>query len=103
MLSWIVSSSILILLMMALRAVIRDRVSPRLRYALWLLVLVRLLLPVSLGSTRLSVLNAVETAEAARGGAYADTVLPHTSAVVFLSAARKGLTDLSSCSPMTSR
>ena len=45
MLSWIVSSSILILLMMALRAVIRDRVSPRLRYALWLLVLARLLLP----------------------------------------------------------
>ena len=68
MLSWSISSAILILLVMALRAVIKDRVSPRLRYALWLLVLVRLLVPVSLGSTPISVLNAVETAETAVRG-----------------------------------
>lgn len=60
MLNWMVSSSLLILLVLALRAVLKNRVSPRLRYALWLLVLVRLLVPGSLGSTHLSVLNAVE-------------------------------------------
>ncbi len=86
MLSWSISSAILILLVMALRAVIKDRVSPRLRYALWLLVLVRLLVPVSLGSTPISVLNAVATAETAvRGEAQVDTgltapVYPATSA-----------------------
>lgn len=60
MFSWIISSSILILLVMFLRIIVKDRVSPRLRYALWLLVLLRLLIPGNLGSTPLSVLNAFQ-------------------------------------------
>ena len=58
MIEWIITSSALILLVLLLRAVIKDRVSPRLRYALWALVLVRLLAPVSLWESPASVLNA---------------------------------------------
>ena len=58
MIEWIVTSSALILLVLLLRAVIKDRVSPRLRYALWALVLLRLLIPVSLWESPASVLNA---------------------------------------------
>ena len=48
MIEWIVTSSVLILLVLLLRLLVRDRVSPRLRYALWGLVLLRLVIPVSL-------------------------------------------------------
>ena len=47
MLEWIVSSSALILLVLIVRALGKNRLSCRMRYALWLLVLVRLLVPVS--------------------------------------------------------
>ena len=59
MIDWMVSASVLILAVVVLRRVLRGRVSPRLQYALWALVLVRLLLPVSFGTTRISVLNTV--------------------------------------------
>ncbi len=58
---WILSSSVLIVCVLALRRMLRGHASARLRYALWLLVLVRLLLPVQLGQTALSVQNAVPT------------------------------------------
>lgn len=45
---WIVSSCVLILAVLALRAALGKRISARLRYALWLAVLVRLLVPVQL-------------------------------------------------------
>ena len=54
------SSSVLILAVLCVRALAGGRVPMRLRYALWLPVLVRLLLPVSLPGSPLSVLNAVE-------------------------------------------
>lgn len=54
---WIVSSSALILAVALLRRALRGRISPRLQYALWGLVLLRLLLPVQLGSSGLSVDN----------------------------------------------
>lgn len=56
---WIVSSSVLILVVIALRYVLRGKLSLRMQYALWLLVLVRLLVPVSFGASDLSVMNAV--------------------------------------------
>ena len=43
MIEWVVSSCILILAVIALRYLLRGRISLRLQYALWLLVLARLL------------------------------------------------------------
>lgn len=59
MMEWIVSSSALIAVVIALRYLLRGKISLRMQYALWLLVLVRLLVPVSFGKSNLSVLNAV--------------------------------------------
>jgi beta-lactamase regulating signal transducer with metallopeptidase domain len=67
MIEWIVTSSILIVIVIALRYIFRGRISPRILYALWALVLVRLLVPVSFGKTGVSVLNALP--EAAERGA----------------------------------
>jgi beta-lactamase regulating signal transducer with metallopeptidase domain len=64
MIEWVVSSCILILAVIALRYLLRGRISLRLQYALWLLVLARLLLPVSFGSTDISVMSVVEKAPA---------------------------------------
>lgn len=59
MIAWVVSSSLLIVLVLALRALLKDRLSPRLRYALWLLVLLRLLIPGTLSRSPVSVQNAL--------------------------------------------
>lgn len=74
-----VTSGVVILVVIALRYLLRGKISPRVQYALWALVLARLLLPVSLGSTGLSVMNAVEPA-AVRGEALAATVVGRTGA-----------------------
>ncbi len=63
MTEWIVSSSILILIVAALRRLLRGKVSLRVQYCLWALVLVRLLVPVSFGSSEISVLNALNAPE----------------------------------------
>ncbi len=63
MLEWAVTSSVLILAVLLLRQCLKGKVSLRLQYGLWALVLLRLLIPVSFGSTAVSVLNAVERAE----------------------------------------
>ena len=62
MTGWIVSSSVLIGLVLLVRALVRGRISLRLQYALWLLVLVRLLVPFNLTGSGMSVLNALPTA-----------------------------------------
>lgn len=54
MLEWMVSSSLLILAVLAARRLLRDRISGTVRYGLWLVVLVRLLVPVSLFSAPVS-------------------------------------------------
>ena len=54
---WIVSSSVLILVVIALRYVLRGKLSLRMQYALWLLVLVRLLVPVSFGAVTVAVVT----------------------------------------------
>jgi beta-lactamase regulating signal transducer with metallopeptidase domain len=54
---WILSSSILILVVIGLRTVLKGKISLRLQYALWALVLLRLLIPVNFGSTDISVAN----------------------------------------------
>ena len=47
----LVSSTVLILALAALRWLLRGRIDPRLQYALWLLAALRLLLPVPLVSS----------------------------------------------------
>lgn len=59
MIGWIVTSSVLIAVVLALRTALKGHISLRLQYALWLLVLVRLLVPVNPLSSALSVMNAV--------------------------------------------
>ncbi len=57
MIGWIISSSVLILVIVLIRGVLRGRMSLRLQYALWALVLLRLLLPFSLFESRFSVMT----------------------------------------------
>ena len=61
MIKWIISSSCLILIMIVLRKLFRGKISPRLQYALWLLVAVRLFVPVNFGSSALSIENFTNT------------------------------------------
>ena len=58
MIEILLSSSVLILVLAILRLVLRDKISARLQYALWLLVLVRLLVPVSFFRSPLTVAEA---------------------------------------------
>lgn len=66
MLELLITSSLLILAVLAARALLAGRISRRMQYALWGLVLVRLLLPVSLPQSRASVLNALPDAAQVR-------------------------------------
>ena len=54
----LLTSSVLILALLALRQLFRRTVSRRMQYALWLLVLVRLLVPVNVGTLAHNVLSA---------------------------------------------
>ena len=57
MLEWMISASILTLIVIGLRFLLRGKISLRLQYALWALVLLRLLVPFSIGSSALSAQN----------------------------------------------
>ena len=57
MAEWIISSCALILVVLGLRALLKDWISQRLRYALWALVLLRLLVSVNFFESDLSVQN----------------------------------------------
>ena len=80
MTEWIVTSSVLIVIIAALRFLLRGKISLKLQYALWLLAALRLLLPFSLFESPASVMNAVperapvfyETAEPDGGNSVAD-------------------------------
>ena len=63
MTEWILSSSILILVVIGLRTLFKGKISLRLQYAIWVLVLLRLLIPVSFGSTHFSVANLTNKTE----------------------------------------
>ena len=60
MVEWILSSSVLIAVVILLRLLLKGRISLRLQYALWTLVLVRLLVPVSFGQFQWSAAGAAE-------------------------------------------
>ena len=59
MITWILSSSVLILAVLGLRLLFRGRISNRMTYALWVLVLLRLLIPGSILHSAASVANLV--------------------------------------------
>ena len=61
----LITSSLLILVLIALRYLLQGKISPRVQYALWLLVVVRLLVPISLPGTAFSVLNLLPQTQAA--------------------------------------
>ena len=61
MTQWAISLSALIVIVAALRRALRGHVSLRVRYALWALVLVRALVPVSLFSSPMSIMNAADS------------------------------------------
>ena len=60
----LLTSSALILALLTLRQLFRRTVSRRMQYALWLLVLVRLLVPVNVGTLAHNVLSAAEPVQA---------------------------------------
>ncbi len=60
MIEWIISATVLLAVLLLLRLCLKGRIGLRLQYALWLLAAVRLLVPFSLGTSRLSVMNPVE-------------------------------------------
>lgn len=59
----LITSSALILILAALRYVLRGRIGLRLQYALWLLVALRLLVPVHLGQSAISALALLDRVE----------------------------------------
>ena len=63
---WIASSCVLILAVIAVRAAFGKKLSAGLRYALWGLVLLRLLVPGTIGSAPVSVKSAVQSASIVR-------------------------------------
>ena len=60
MTDWIVGSSILIVMIFAIRKVFGMRISSRFRYALWAVVMIRLLCPVTLWNNQQLVHNITE-------------------------------------------
>lgn len=57
MLEWAFTSGIVVILVLLMRQLFKGKISLRLQYGLWLLVLVRLLVPVNLFDTDVSILN----------------------------------------------
>ncbi len=64
MIKWFLSSSFLILVIILLRYLCRGKISLRFQYALWLIVAVRLLVPVNIGTSFLSIENVTEKIKA---------------------------------------
>ena len=71
MIEWITSSSALILVVVALRGLLKNKLRPTIRYALWSLVLVRLLLPFSLFESGISLGSALQPLTQQTGAAVA--------------------------------
>lgn len=57
MIEWIVSSSVLIVAVLLLRLIFRDKISKRFQYTLWVLVVLRLLIPGAIAESAASLVN----------------------------------------------
>ena len=64
MTEWILTSSVLILLVLAVRGLFKNKMKAKSVYALWLLVLVRLLCPVNFGELSFNLLSLAEEGKA---------------------------------------
>ncbi|MGE5633441.1 MAG: M56 family metallopeptidase [Caulobacteraceae bacterium] len=64
MTEFIITSSVLILVVILLRHFLKGKISLRLQYALWALVLIRLIVPITLFESPISVMNAVKRSAA---------------------------------------
>ena len=64
MAKFVITSSVLIIALIILRHIFKGKISPRLQYALWLPVLLRLIIPFTLFESPISVMNAVERSSA---------------------------------------
>ena len=73
---WVVTSSLLIVIVLLLRRVLRGRISMGLQYALWGLVLLRLLMPGTMLPSRISVMNYVPGEPAALAEPAGETARP---------------------------
>lgn len=71
----LLTSSVLILALLALRRLFRRTISRRMQYTLWALVLVRLLVPLNVGTLAHNVLSAAEPVQTCRGKAAGNAVL----------------------------
>ena len=60
MIQWILTSSVLILLVLAVRGLFKEKMKAKYTYALWLIVLVRLLCPVNFGELSFNLLSLAE-------------------------------------------
>ena len=79
MLEWIITSCVLIGIVLLVRLCLKNKISLRLRYALWLIVLVRLLVPVNFFNSSMSVMNVVpESATVAELQQPENTYIPPT-------------------------
>ena len=79
MTQWIITSSVLILIITVLRFLLRGKISLKLQYALWGLVLIRLMLPFSVFESPASVLNLMqEKEETYTPPAYSEPYVPET-------------------------
>ena len=77
MTQWIITSSVLIVIIVVLRFLLRGKISLKLQYALWGLVLIRLLIPFSVFESSVSVLNLMqEREEAYTPPAYSEPYVP---------------------------
>lgn len=65
MVEWFVSSAVLAAVLIGAHYLLRGKISTRLQYTLWLVLLVRLLLPLSVGKTAVSVANLLPEAKPA--------------------------------------
>lgn len=81
---WILTSTVLILAVLLVRAVLGRKMGARLRYGLWLLVLVRLLLPFTVGHSTASPANLVRAGEETMVAAPVVTGLPQETGVAVL-------------------
>ncbi len=64
MTEWILTSSVLILLVLAVRGLFKNKMKAKYTYALWLIVLVRLLCPVNFGELSFNLLSLAEEGKA---------------------------------------
>lgn len=64
MTQWMLTSSVLILLVIAVRGLFKEKMKAKYTYALWLLVLVRLLCPVNFGELSFNLLSLAEEGKA---------------------------------------